>query len=543
MARRISTEAPRPVREDGRGPVVDSRERIAESYAAYLADESRSGPASCDRIVFARSEREVADALLDAAAAGSEVTVSGARTGIVGGAVPRRGTVLSLVEMNRVLGVRRLDGGRFSVRAEPGVAIADLKRSVEEARPGEAAREPGAANRLTYAPDPTEDTAHLGASVATNASGARSFRYGATRAHVRRLRVVLPCGEALDVERGACAEEGGAFEIARLDGTVLEVPVPGYRMPPIKNAAGYFSEPGMDLVDLFVGSEGTLGVITEVEGLLTPRPPAVLSALAFFDSDDDAVAFVLHARGGAPDGPPPACVEPLALEYFDSRSLDFLRARRREQGAASSIPEPPADAAAAVQFEQGFLEEDLSDAYDAWESVLSAHGSSMERTWGGMEDADLARLKALRHSLPEEVNAAIARAKVVHPEIHKVGTDLAVPGGALLDMVRAYREGLDGTGLAYVVFGHIGDSHLHLNVMPRTPDELAAAKALALSFAGRAVALGGTVSGEHGIGKLKHEFLRIQYGDDGLRRMAAVKRSLDPGGVLNRGVMFPEELL
>jgi D-lactate dehydrogenase (cytochrome) len=521
---------------------VDSRERIAESYAAYLADESRFGPASCDRIVFARSEREVADALLDAAAAGSEVTVSGARTGIVGGAVPRRGTLLSLVEMNRTFGVRRLDDGRFSVRAEPGVAIADLKRSIEGMRPDEAASE-GACGRLTYAPDPTEDTAQLGASVATNASGARSFRYGATRAHVRRLRVVLPCGEALDVERGACVEEGGAFEIARADGTVLEVPVPGYRMPPIKNAAGYHSAPGMDLVDLFVGSEGTLGVITEVEGLLTPLPPAVLSALAFFDSDDDAVAFVLHARGDAPGGPPPAGVEPLALEYYDSMSLEFLRERRREQGAGSSIPEPPADACAAVQFEQGFREEGLSDAYDAWESVLSAHGSSMERTWGGMEDADLGRLKALRHSLPEEVNATVARAKAAHPEIHKVGTDLAVPGDALIDMVRAYREGLDGTGLAFVIFGHIGDSHLHLNVMPRTPDELAAAKALALSFARRAVALGGTVSGEHGIGKLKHEFLRIQFGDDGLRRMAAVKRALDPGGVLNRGVMFPEDLL
>jgi D-lactate dehydrogenase (cytochrome) len=167
----------------------------------------------------------------------------------------------------------------------------------------------------------------------------------------------------------------------------------------------------------------------------------------------------------------------------------------------------------------------------------------MERTWGGMEDADLGRLKALRHSLPEEVNATVARAKAAHPEIHKVGTDLAVPGDALIDMVRAYRKGLDGTGLAFVIFGHIGDSHLHLNVMPRTPDELAAAKALALSFARRAVALGGTVSGEHGIGKLKHEFLRIQFGDDGLRRMAAVKRALDPGGVLNRGVMFPEDLL
>jgi D-lactate dehydrogenase (cytochrome) len=543
LARRISTQAPRPLREDGRGPVVDSRERIAESYAAYLADESRLGPASCDRIVFARSEREVADALLDAASRGSEVTVSGARTGIVGGAVPRRGTVLSLVEMNRTLGVRRLDDGRVTVSAEPGISIADLRRSIEEERAADAAGALLAAGPLTYAPDPTEDTAHLGASVATNASGARSFRYGATRAHVRRLRVVLACGEVVDVERGACVEEGGAFEIERLDGAVLEVPAPRYRTPPIKNAAGYFSAPGMDLVDLFVGSEGTLGVITEVEGLLTPRPPAVLSALAFFDSDDDAVAFVLHARGDAPGGPPPPGVEPLALEYFDSHSLEFLRARRREQGAESSIPEPPVDAAAAVHLEQAFREEDLAEAYEAWESVLSAHGSSMERTWGGMEEADLARLRALRHGLPEEVNAAVARAKAVHPEIHKIGTDLAVPGGALVEMVRAYRDGLDGTGLAYVVFGHVGDSHLHLNVMPRTPDELRAAKALALSFARRAVALGGTVSGEHGIGKLKHELLRVQYGDDGLRQMAAVKRALDPGGILNRGVMFPEDLL
>lgn len=441
-----------------------------------------------------------------------------------------RGTLLSLVEMTRILGIRGLPDGRLAVCAEPGVSIAALDAFL-------------AAGPLSYAPDPTEDTAHLGASVATNASGARSFRYGATRSHVRRMRVVLACGEVLDIERGACREEGGRFEIATLGGSVIVVPAPRYRMPLIKNAAGYYSEPDMDLLDLFIGSEGTLGVITEIEVILSPRPAAVLSALAFFASDDDAVAFVRHARGDSPGGPPPRGVAPIALEFFDSRSLRFLRARKKEQGGSSSIPELPADAGAAVHFEQDFADEELSDIYDAWESVLSAHGSSMEHTWGGMDDADLARLKALRHSLPEEVNSAVARAKAVHPEIHKVGTDIAVPPEALEGMLRLYRESLEATGLDYVVFGHIGDSHLHLNIIPRTPDELRAAKALALLFAEHAVAVGGTVSGEHGIGKLKHDFLQIQYGEEGLRQMVAVKRALDPQGILNRGVMFPEALL
>jgi len=551
LTRRIATEPPRPARGD-RGPVVDSRERIEESYASYLADESRYGPASCERIVFARSEQEVAEALLDAARSGGEVTVSGARTGIVGGAVPRRGTLLSLVEMNRVLGARRLPDGRFSVCAEPGIPLADLRARIDrkdipaldDRAEGGAGRDDApeafvAAGAFFYPPDPTEDTAQLGASVATNASGARSFRYGATRAHVLRARVVLACGEALDVERGACCEEGGLFEIERLDGTVVEVPAPRYRVPATKNAAGYHSAPGMDLLDLFIGSEGTLGVVTEVEALLSPRPAVVLSALAFFGSDDDAVAFVRRARGDGPGGPPPVGVAPMALEYYDPRSLEFLRERKREQGASSSIPELPADAAAAVQFEQGLDgEEELPEVYEAWETALTACGSSMERTWGGMNEADLARLKALRHSLPEEVNGAVARAKAVYAEIHKVGTDLAVPADALEAMLTVYREGLAGTGLRYVMFGHIGDSHLHLNIIPGTPEELRRAKALALSFAERAVALGGSVSGEHGIGRLKHEFLRVQCGEDGVRQMVEVKRALDPGGVLNRGVMF-----
>jgi len=539
----ISTTAPRSA--GGRASVVDSRERIVESYADYLTDESRYGPADADRLVLVSDEAQVADALRDARGSGEAVTLSAGRTGIVGGAVPMGGVLISLAQMDRLTGVERSDDGRFVLTAEPGLTIAELERRLESGELGIDPstldeREGAALDELRaesadwfYPPDPTEDTAHLGATVATNASGARSFRYGSTRAHVVGLRAVLPSGEALDVSRGDCRADGRRFELS--DGSRgVSFDVPSYAMPATKNAAGYYASPGMDLVDLFVGSEGTLGVITEVRVVLSPRPEGILSAIAFFDSDEDAVAFVQQAREE---------LEPLALEFFDSLSLDFLRERKREEGSSSQIPDLPDDARSGVLFEQGFTEDELMDEYEAWEAALSSHGSSMERTWGGMEEAELARLKALRHGLPEQVNSLIARTKATHPGVHKIGTDAAVPPERLSDMLSYCRELMSDAGLRYIVFGHIGDSHLHLNILPGDPDELLRGKTLATEVARRAVELGGTVSAEHGIGRIKHDFLRIMYGDEGLSEMAAVKRAIDPDGVLNRGVMFPAELL
>jgi len=552
MEEPLRTETPR---SGGRSATrVDAAERIAESYADYLSDESRYGPPSADLLVFAHDEEQVSRVLGQAAESGEPVTVSGARTGIVGGAVPMGGILLSLAEMNRVIGVRR-SGDRVSLVAEPGVSIAEIEELLER---GSVALEaerfaPGAAAEIDalageepgyfYPPDPTEDTAHLGATVATNASGARSFRYGATRRHVVALRVCLPTGEILSVERGRHRVRDGRFGIEFGDGSTRTVEVPDYPMPPTKSAAGYFVRPDMDVVDLFVGSEGTLGVITEIEVALTPRPEGILSALAFFGSDADAVAFVRHARGDFDDDPPPEAVAPIALEFFDSMSLDFLRARKVAEGAASAIPELPEYARAGVLFEQEYTEESLLDIYEGWEAILSGHGSSMERTWGGMEEADLEKLKALRHGIAEQVNNVIARAAADHPGIHKIGTDIAVPQPALEEMFAFYRDSLSGTGLAYVAFGHIGDSHVHLNIMPSDLDQLRRAEALALTFAERAVSLGGTVSAEHGIGKLKHAFLQVMFGEDGLRKMAALKKAFDPRGILNRGVMLPEGLL
>ncbi len=536
--------------------IIESVERITESYADYLTDESGFGPPKVDCLVFARSERQVADVLADASDRGVYVTVSAGRTGIVGGAVPAGGTLLSLAEMNRVLGIRRLADGRFAVRVEPAVTVAGLEEMLAvgdlgldpETLPPEEAAALAALKAdergYFYPPDPTEMSAHLGATVATNASGARSYYYGATRRHVHSVRVVLPCGEVIAAERGIFTAGDGRFEIRLTGGDSLDVAVPGYAMPETKNAAGYYVAPDVDLVDLFIGSEGTLGVLTEVELVLSRRPSGVLSALAFFPDDESAIAFVKHTRGDHADSPVPASVTPLALEFFDSKSFEFLRERKEAQGASSGIPELPEDAAAGVLFEQEFEDEDaLMAAYEGWEELLSHHGSSMENTWGGMEESDLARLKALRHSIAEEVNGTIARARAKHPEIHKIGTDIAVPAGRFEEMVAYYRERLAGTTLRYVMFGHIGDSHVHLNIMPQDLDELLAAEKLALEFAKHGVSMGGTVSGEHGIGRLKHAFLEALYGAGGLVEMAALKAAFDPAGILNRGVMFPSYLL
>jgi len=174
----------------------------------------------------------------------------------------------------------------------------------------------------------------------------------------------------------------------------------------------------------------------------------------------------------------------------------------------------------------------------ALEEMLNAHNSSSESSWAGLDRAELEKMKTVRHFVPETINATIAQRKQQYHEVHKIGTDMAVPDEALRDYLRFYREVLDSQGMEYVVFGHIGNNHLHVNMIPRNNEEVEQGMANYMTFAKRAVELGGTVAAEHGIGKLKREFLKIMYGESGIQEMQAVKRALDPKWLLNRGNMI-----
>lgn len=490
-----------------------------DEIASFLTDASNlhGGHTTC--VVFPASTTEVAEVLTEATRTRTPVTVSGAGTGVTGGRVPFGGIVLATERLNRILDITLTATGGTAI-AEAGVVLRTFQQAV-------------AAQGLFYPPDPTEWSCFLGGTVATNASGARSFKYGTTRHYVRRLVIVLPTGEVLELARGHCfADASGRLQLSLANGRELAIQLPNYQMPRTrKHAAGYFSAPGMDALDLFIGSEGTLGVVTEIEFALCPSPANVLAGIVFFQTEANLLAFVRAARaqslvtretGG--DG-----LDARALEYFDAAALEFLR--HNESRVPSGV-------AGAIFFEQEITDETEDALLRAWLELLEANHALLDDSWFATNAADRQALREFRHQLPVRVNEWIAR----HGQ-RKVSTDMAVPDEAFPAMLQFYQERLRASGLNSVIFGHIGDNHLHVNLLPCNETEARQARFLYAQFVERVISMGGTVSAEHGIGKLKRDYLRMLYGDSVLQDMAVLKRAFDPQGILGCGIMFNEEFL
>jgi FAD/FMN-containing dehydrogenase len=429
-----------------------------------------------ERVIVPESEAEVLAVLAEAERSGTPVTVAGARTGLTGSAVPQGGWMLSLERF------RKLEIEQGWARVGPAVSLLEL-------------RDAAAQTGQFYAPDPTEITASVGGSIATNASGSRSFRFGSTRRHLRALRVALLDGSVRWYRRGET-----------IDFEVPELPVPATT----KNTAGYRLTPGMEWVDLFCGSEGTLGVTLEAEVALLPIPAELLSGVIFFSDDEDALDAVRRWRGVR---------ELRMLEYADRPSLEMIRGR---------YPEIPRGAQAALLIEaEG---EDL----DGWEARLEESHALMEASWFGLEARDRERFREFRHALPEAVVETMRRRGFMN-----MGTDYAVPPERDREMLRYYRERLEAElPERYVIYGHLGDAHLHVNMLPATEAEVETAAKLLKEFAAHAVELGGTVSAEHGLGKRKASLLPLQFSEEQIEAMRKVKRRFDPGWLLGRGTLF-----
>ena len=526
---------------------IASDKEIEESYAAYLTDESRFPDGKADKIIFAYSEKQVAETLKQAFTSSTAVTVSAGRTGIVGGAVPQGGILLSLEGMNHFLGARWDEKKEcWCVKVQPGLTIAELQQIlhkkdfaetfsfIDEASTAVLQKFSVESDKWFYPPDPTEKSAHIGGTVATNASGARSFKYGQTRKFVTALRVVLADGTVLSLQRGTklCPVSEGKFYIQKENG-VTEVPIPTYSWPKVKNAAGYYTHDPLDIIDLFIGSEGTLGVITEIEVALRKKPDLILGGIAFFPSEKDAIKFVKTVRENNKSE-----TMPTALEYFDTYSLRLLRNKRDEEGSASSIPPFSETAQAAVYFEQEGNEENLEELYEKYEVFLSKCGTSMTETWGAVEEEELSKMADFRHALPETVNTIIGQRQKAFPHLHKIGTDFSVPDEKLEKVIELYYSKLDSHSFEYVIFGHIGQNHLHVNILPRNDKELEDAKKVYTELASEIVAWGGTVSAEHGIGKIKKQLFRIMYSQKAIEAMKELKRALDPKNLLGPENLF-----
>lgn len=499
---------------------------IEERFPAYLHDESKLRGGMPRSVSFPSSAAALSQLLAANFALGEPSTFSGARTGIAGAAAPLAGS--HLISLERLKGISELahdSGGRPFVRVGAGESLQELNEVLAEHHPG-----------LFFPVDPTETWASIGGIVSTNASGARTFYYGAVRDWVRGIEIVFADGGVTWLRRGEAKVSGGVISVETVAAsgerhqrtlTLLEA-IP---KPATKNTVGYTFAPEMDLVDLFVGAEGTLGAVTAAELYLAPLPVSRLYFLQFFPDDESALSYVEQLRAEQE-------LVTFAIEYFDRHSLELVASSPlRTSNAIARMVDDSCGAAVYAEIEFGD-EAQFAAIFELLEQLVSGLGASIEHSFAGTEERDLRELKTFRHAVPEHINATIAKRKVEHPTLHKVATDMAVPDEHLKPMYRLYRERLDAAGLEYAIFGHGGNNHFHVNIMPRNGDELALGKSFYREFAIEAVRRGGAVAAEHGIGRLKREFLALQYSEEVLNRMRQIRRFFDPKLLLNQGVLF-----
>lgn len=494
-------------------------------FEEYLRDESRR-KGEAESISFPTSEEQVVGILGELCEKGTAVTVQGARTGLVAGAVPRSGHILNLSRMNHIGEIREDGAGGHVMSIGPGAILTEVRKAVEK-------------SGLFFPPDPTETSASIGGMVAANSSGAMSLFYGPTRNWVRAIRVALIDGDVLVLRRGEVFAKGRSFSVTTESGRVISGSLPLYTQPDIKSAAGYYVVDDMDMIDLFIGMEGTLGVVTEVEVALIPKPKVVNGLTVFLPSAEGATKLVRFMRGETVGGFEPISLRAVAVEFFDHYSLDLLRDMKSENSAFADIPalRPEFHTAVYAEFHAD-SDEAIEDAVMQVMEVVMELGGSDDDTWYASNPRELEPLKAFRHAVPEAVLLFIDGYKKDYPGLTKLGTDMSVPDERLEEALAMYDADLADSGLKSINYGHIGANHFHVNILPRNMDEYDRGWVLYRSWAEKIVNMGGSVSAEHGIGKLKTAFLEIMYGSEGVGQMKALKGLFDPGMRLNSGNLF-----
>jgi glycolate oxidase len=415
-------------------------------------------------VVFARSAEEVSGVLKIARANKAPVVARGSGTGLSGGSVPVDGCiVLCLVKMDRIIEV---DARNFTMRAEAGV----LTQAVYDAAD---------AVGLFYPPDPgSMKVSTIGGNVAENSGGLRGLKYGVTRDYVMGLKVVTADGEICELGNKC-----------------------------VKDVAGY------SLKDLFIGSEGTLGIVTEVLLKLLPRPAnrqTLLATYARMDAAADTVSSIIAER-----------IVPCTLEFLDSRTIRCV-----EDFAKVGLP---LDAEALLLIEVDGHPAAVRDEAATIEEICLRSGATSVRLASNAVEA--ARLATARRS----AFSALARVKPT-----TILEDATVPRTELAAMIRFIQETGTRHRVEIATFGHFGDGNLHPTFLTdeKNTDEMHRVELAMREIFEKALSLGGTITGEHGVGLAKKAFLRSQLGDSSYALMRQVKRALDPDNLLNPGKVF-----
>jgi D-lactate dehydrogenase (cytochrome) len=506
--------------------IISGSESILNTASEFLHDESRYEFGIPDELYFPESVGDVCTIVANASKLKRRIHFIGARTGTTGGSNCSINSIaISFSSMNRIIAVEQSYNGTILLRCQPGVTLDTINTFLlhPDRYPHHVTGKEFLTEKYIFAPDPTERSAQLGGMTACNASGARSFRFGAVRNHVHSCKLVTSSGDIFTLEREKNTMTSSGFILNSDNNNTLHIPALTFKAPEVKNASGYYCHEGMDAVDLIIGSEGTLGAIVEITISLI-KSPDIMSGLSFFSSRSDALGFVDKLR---------SCSATISIEYFDPSAFDFINKYREK--FSDRLPAFPSATPTAILWEWNNDVLPFEQYIDTFESFLTTYGSSLETTWSPSDGAHHNLLQEFRHALPDAINAKVAENKLKNSTLHKIGTDTSVPLNVFNKWFNAALQLLESSSIPFAIFGHIGDCHPHINLLPENDQQHHQAKTIYDTIMKMAADAGGTISAEHGIGKIKRKYLSFVYDSDALDQMKAVKKAFDPDGIFNPG--------
>ena len=454
-----------------------------EIISGYTTDASNT-TGQADALLRPKNVEELAEIVKMANQYQIPITITAKRTSTTAAPVPNGGWLISMEHFDTIHSLQEVDSG---------VILGEYQKYTEE-------------QGKLFPPDPTSrNECSIGGAIACNASGARSFRYGPMRPWIEALEVVFPNGEIKIVNRQTPLPE----EIRDLEWT----------LPNVKTAAGY--HPSSNMLDLMIGQEGTLGIITKCWLRLLDVPKEVLGMIVFFSSVEDCIVFVEKARESAnryrSSSELSGDLNPRALEFFDHQSIDLIRKK---------VPDIPEEAHCGIFLEIEYEEE---PPLENWFELFEETQALIDDIVVAENEESREQLYDIRHAIPAGVNEI-----VIANGMPKVGTDFSVPDNALRDIMEIYKS----VQMRNILFGHIGDNHLHLNLFPKNQEELLQSKKIYREMALKAVSLGGSVSAEHGIGKIKASLLADMMGEEVIQKYRKIKEFFDPNAILGKGTLL-----
>lgn len=473
----------------------------------YLVDAANF-KGNCDIVYIPESIEEVIEIVKYCAKNKIKLTITGNRTSLTGASIPLDGVVLSLGKFNKIIEIN--EQNRYII-TQPAVLLSTLKESVQKVG-------------LFYPADPTEQNCFIGSTVATNASGARTYKFGSTRDFVEELKLIMPNGDKLHLKRGENFVKNGKAKLTTESGTEYSLTIPDIKVSVTKNSAGYYCKEEMDIIDLFIGSEGTLGIIYEIKLKLLKLPDKFFSTVLFFENIDDCFNLIGFFKKKKD-----SLINPSAIEFMDKNSLNLLRV---------DYTNIPNNAACCLWIEQDCVLSEYEKVLEEYLNLFGYFNIDTTKSWFAYTDTELNKFQIFRHAIPSKVNEYISRNNFT-----KLGTDIAVPDEVFNEFYKESIKKVELAKLNYAAYGHFGNSHIHLNMLPKNDEEIKIARQIYLNLCESAIFYKGTISAEHGIGKLKTKFLKLMFEDYIINQFVEIKKTIDTSLILNIGNILEEKSL